>query len=74
MDSTKVGMGQIWLDHVNGLTPSGQLPAGGYASFIIHMKNDTWINMQGITNGFRINSPDGASRTGTSGAATAPSC
>ncbi|MFH1688093.1 MAG: hypothetical protein ABIE70_11320 [bacterium] len=60
-------MGQVYLDHVNGLSTGGQLPAGGYASFIIRLHNDTWQYMAGISNGFRVYSPDGATWSSTVG-------
>lgn len=48
------------LEYVDGMTTPGILPTNQTIIFYINIYNPTGINMQGITNGFRIYSPDGA--------------
>ncbi|MDF1545830.1 MAG: putative Ig domain-containing protein, partial [bacterium] len=48
------------LDHVDGLSPGGKLPTGGYATFYLRQRNGASSNIVGLTNGFSVYSPDGA--------------
>ncbi len=50
----------IWLDHVVGEDENGRLPANQLIRFVIGFANHTGESVFGITNGFRIYSPDGA--------------
>ena len=48
------------LDHVVGLSPQGDLLADQEITFHLRLNNNTWNNIIGSTNGFRVYSPDGA--------------
>lgn len=64
-----VGFGQdqlISLDTVVGLSSSGSAVNGGQLTFYIRSTNLEDQNFTGVSNGFRIYSPDGLTWTGTS--------
>jgi hypothetical protein len=50
--------GAFTLDHVNGQLAAGKLPTDNQLDFIIGINNNTGGNVDGITNGFRVYSPD----------------
>ncbi|MCK4373184.1 MAG: hypothetical protein KAW61_08550, partial [candidate division Zixibacteria bacterium] len=59
--------GVFTLDHVNGQLAAGKLPTDNQLDFIIGINNNTGGNVDGITNGFRVYSPDGACWTSLTG-------
>jgi hypothetical protein len=59
--------GAFTLDHVNGQLAAGKLPTDNQLDFIIGINNNTGGNVDGITNGFRVYSPDGACWTSLTG-------
>jgi len=61
------GDGAFWIDGAYPLTPDGKLPTGQDVTFYLHMLNNTNTIIKGITNGFRVYSPDGATWSGTVG-------
>ncbi len=63
-------MSSITLDHVDGSPADGQITAGGDVVFHLRLKNAAAIKAKGITNGFKIYSPDGATWTNTVGDTT----
>ncbi len=48
------------LEYVDGMTTPGVLPTNQEITFYLRIYNNTPTNMEGMTNGFRIYSPDGA--------------
>jgi hypothetical protein len=50
----------ITLDHVDGSPATGQITAGDSVVFYLRLKNAVADKAKGITNGFKIYSPDGA--------------
>jgi len=60
----------VTLDHVDGSPAAGQITAGGEVVFHLRLKNGMAEKAKGITNGFRIYSPDGASWSTTVGDTT----
>jgi hypothetical protein len=58
-------LGWILLDHVDGLTAMGELARNQPITFYLVVVN-WWYTLDGLTNGFRIYSPDGAQWTTTS--------
>ena len=52
--------GDISLDDVEGLYQPGQIRAGVDIRFTLRLNNNTGYNIVGLSNGFRIYSPDGA--------------
>ncbi len=64
------GMAQqssLTLERVEGLYEAGELPINETVTFYIRMTNAEGLDVQGITNGFRVHSPDGAEWTTTRG-------
>ena len=61
------GDGAFWIDGAYPLTAEGKLPTGQDVIFYIYALNNTNYNIAGISNGFKIYSPDGATWTGTVG-------
>jgi len=61
------GSGVVWLDSVGELTSTGKLPVDETVKFYLGMLNNTGYNQKGISNGFRIYSPNGATWTGIVG-------
>ncbi len=57
----------LTLERVEGLYEAGILPINETVTFYIRMTNGTGDNVRGITNGFRVYSPDGAEWTTTRG-------
>ncbi|MCK4460354.1 MAG: BACON domain-containing protein, partial [candidate division Zixibacteria bacterium] len=53
------------LDHTDGLIDADHLDTGVPVTFYIRITNDEDNNFKGITNGFRVYSPDGATWTAT---------
>lgn len=63
----------IWLEMPDGSSVPDGLPPGEQLTFHVGLNNSTGENMMGITNGFRVYSPDGATWAGTVGTGnTAP--
>ena len=60
----------ITLDHVDGSLAVGQISAETNVVFYMCLKNSSGFKAKGITNGFRIYSPDGATWTTCSGSTT----
>jgi hypothetical protein len=58
-------LGWISLDHVDGLTAEGELARNQTITFYLRVFN-WWNIVDGLTNGFRIYSPDGAQWNTTS--------
>ena len=56
----------ITLDHVDGLTPEGDIPTGTEVTYYFRMSNYTGDNINGCSHGFVISSPDGAEWTAMS--------
>ena len=54
------GDGAFWLDGAYPLTSEGKLPLGEDVTLYLHILNNTNTIMKGVTNGFRVYSPDGA--------------
>ncbi len=56
---------QMYLDHVDGLTPENTLTADGVTPIVFHigMNNNTGSNVKGWTNGFQIYTTSGAEWT-----------
>ncbi len=52
--------GAITLERVTGLTGANTLPIGQTITYYIRINNNTGTNIRGITNGFRVYSPNGA--------------
>ena len=57
----------VSIDHVDGLTGQGHLIVGNSATFHIRINNTTDSIIKGLTQGFRIYSPDGATWDTTMG-------
>ena len=57
--------GEVTLDHVDGLV-EGTLETGIQIDFFLRVFNNTGSGIRGMSNGFRIYSPDGAEWTATS--------
>ena len=53
----------VTLDHVDGSPAAGQITAGTDVVFHLRLKNAAADKAKGITNGFKIYSPDGATWT-----------
>lgn len=51
--------GSITVDSVDGLS-SGRIPTGSSVTLHLRLVNNSGLNIKGITNGFRVYSPDGA--------------
>ena len=58
------GSGRLWLDSVGGISSSGELPTSRAITFFIGVENNTYYTIDGITNGFKVYSPDGADCVG----------
>jgi len=72
-DTTVVGddtLRTVSLDHVGGSPAAGEITSGGEVVFYIRLKNDATDKAKGITNGFRIYSPNGATWNTTVGDTT----
>ena len=52
----------IELDYVEGITTEQELPTNQDITFYLRLVNNAGINMDGIMNGFRVYSPNGAAR------------
>lgn len=59
--------GEVTLDHVDGLYAQDTLQTGVSITFYIRITNNVGGYVTGMTNGFRIFSPDGATWTPASG-------
>ena len=59
--------GEVTLDHVDGLYAQDTLQTGVPITFYIRYTNNTGYYVGGMTNGFRVFSPDGATWTPASG-------
>ena len=60
------GSGAFSLAGVDGLS-GGKLPTNQLITFFLHIDNNTYHDVDGMTNGFRVYSPDGATWSGTVG-------
>jgi hypothetical protein len=60
----------ITLDHVDGSPAVGQISAATDVKFYMRLMNVSGFKAKGITNGFRIYSPDGATWTTCTGGTT----
>ena len=52
---------------MTGITGDSTLPIDETITYYLRLNNNTGMSMKGITNGFRVYSPDGADWTGTVG-------
>ena len=52
--------GSIWLDHIEGVDAFERIYANQLATFYLGFENNYGDDIQGLSNGFRIYSPDGA--------------
>ena len=59
--------GAITLERVTKLSSANTLPINETITYYIRLNNNTGTNMKGISNGFRVYSPDGADWSGTVG-------
>ncbi|MEW5995579.1 MAG: hypothetical protein AB1744_14445, partial [Candidatus Zixiibacteriota bacterium] len=55
------------LAYIDGLTPGGELERNRLITFYLRVHNYHWFTVDGITNGFRIYTPDGAEWSSVSG-------
>ena len=61
------GDGAFWIDGAYPLTSEGKLPTGQDVTFFIYALNNTNYNIAGMTNGFKVYSPEGADWNSTVG-------
>ena len=61
------GTGAITLERVTGLTGTNTLPINQTITYYLRLNNNTGYDAEGITNAFRVYSPDGATWNETVG-------
>ncbi|MCK4372522.1 MAG: hypothetical protein KAW61_05215 [candidate division Zixibacteria bacterium] len=66
------GSGAITLERVTGMSSDSTLPINQTITYYLRLNNNTGYDAEGITNGFRVYSPDGATWSGTVGAGNTP--